>query len=68
MVDDTTKIVYTSRIPKRQFTRIPIMVSSAGMMYGGDRQMWLQAAEKVVYFSKDVYNKNVKGKDVCKLD
>ena len=68
VVDDTTKIVYTSRIPKRQFTRIPIMVSSAGMMYGGDRQMWLQAAEKVVYFSKDVYNKNVKGKDVCKLD
>lgn len=68
VVDATTKIVYTSRIPKRLFTRIPIMVSSAGMMYGGDRQMWLQAAEKVVYFSKDVYNKNIKGKDVCKLD
>lgn len=67
-IDDTTKIVYASRIPKQQFARIPIMVSSAGMMYGGDRQMWLQAAEKVVYFSKDVYNKNVKGKDVCKLD
>lgn len=62
------KIVYTNKIPKQQFARIPIMVSSAGMMYGGDRQMWLQAAEKVVYFSKDVYNKNIKGKDVCKLD
>jgi hypothetical protein len=67
-IPDDVKIVYTNKIPKQQFARIPIMVSSAGMMYGGDRQMWLQAAEKVVYFSKDVYNKNIKGKDVCKLD
>ena len=43
------------------------MVSSAGMLYGGDRQMWIQTAEKVVYFTKDVYNKNTKGPNVCKL-
>ena len=63
------KVVYATKIPKIPVERIPLMVSSAGMLYGGDRQIWLQAAEKVVYFSKDVYNKNVtKGKEVCKLD
>lgn len=67
-ITEDTKIVYTSKIPKMPIARIPLMISSAGMLYGGDRQMWLQAAEKVVYFSKDVYNKNVKGQDVCKLD
>lgn len=66
-VSADVKVVYTSKIPKTQFERIPLMISSAGMLYGGDRQMWIQAAEKVVYFSKDVYNKNTKGQDVCKL-
>jgi hypothetical protein len=68
VIDDSTKVIYTSKIPKRHFPRIPLMVSSAGMLYGGDRQMWIQSAEKVVYFSKDVYNKTTKGQDVCKLD
>ena len=68
VIDDTTKIVYTTKIPKKQFDRIPLLVSSAGMLFGGDRQMWIQSAEKVVYFSKEVYNKNVKGQTVCKLN
>lgn len=67
-VPEDVKIVYTNKIPKIQFDRIPLLVSSAGMLYGGDRQMWVQSAEKVVYFSKDVYNKNTKGQNVCKLD
>ena len=67
-IPEDTKIVYTSKIPKIPVERIPLMVSSAGMLYGGDRQMWIQAAEKVVYFSKDVYNKTTKGQDVCKLN
>ena len=44
------------------------MVSSAGMLFGGDRQVWIQTAEKVVYFTNEVYNKNTKGPSVCKLD
>jgi hypothetical protein len=69
VIGANTKLVYTNKIPRVAIDRIPLMVSSAGMLYGGDRQIWLQAAEKVVYFSKDVYNKNVtKGKEVCKLD
>jgi hypothetical protein len=68
VIDDSTRVIYTSKIPKKHFPRIPLMISSAGMLYGGDKQMWLQAAEKVVYFTNDVYNKTTKGKDVCKLD
>jgi hypothetical protein len=67
-VDPNVKVIYCTKIPKHTFERIPLMVSSAGMMYGGDRQMWIQTAEKVVYFTKDVYNKNSKGPDVCKLN
>lgn len=66
-ITDDVKVVYTSKIPKVQVSRIPLLVSSAGMLYGGDRQMWIQSAEKVVYFTKDVYNKTTKGQDVCKL-
>jgi hypothetical protein len=67
-ITDDAKLVYTNKIPRMAIDRIPLMVSSAGMLYGGDRQIWLQAAEKVVYFSNDVYNKNInKGKEVCKL-
>jgi hypothetical protein len=67
-IPEDVKVVYTTKIPKTPIDRIPLMISSAGMLYGGDRQMWIQAAEKVVYFSKDVYNKSVKGQDVCKLN
>jgi hypothetical protein len=67
-IPENIKVVYTTKIPKISIERIPLMISSAGMLYGGDRQMWIQTAEKVVYFTKDVYNKNTKGPDVCKLD
>jgi len=45
-----------------------LLVSGAGMLHGGDRQIWIQTAEKVVYFAKDVYNTMTKGRQVCKLD
>jgi hypothetical protein len=64
-----TRLVYTNKIPRKAVDRIPLLVSSAGMLFGGDRQVWIQTAEKVVYFTNDVYNKNVKkGRDICKLD
>lgn len=67
-IPEDVKVVYATKIPKTPVGRIPLMVSGAGMLYGGDRQMWIQAAEKVVYFTKDVYNKNTKGPEVCKLN
>jgi hypothetical protein len=38
------------------------------MLFGGDRQLWIQQAEKIVYFTDAVYNKGSdKGKELCKL-
>jgi hypothetical protein len=69
-ITDEIKVVYTTKIPRTPMTgRIPLLVSSAGMLFGGDRQIWVQNAEKVVYFTTDVYNKKKdKGHKVCKLD
>lgn len=64
-IEPDTKIIYATKIPRQPFDRIPLMISSAGMLYGGDRQLWIQTAEKIVYFSKDVYNKNNKGPKIC---
>ena len=67
-ITEDVRVVYTTKIPRTAIARIPIMVSSAGMLFGGDRQVWIQTAEKVVYFTNEVYNKNTKGPSVCKLD
>ena len=68
-VDPSVRVIYTTKIPRTPVTgKIPLLVSSAGMLHGGDRQIWIQTAEKIVYFAKDVYTKNSKGPEVCKLD
>jgi hypothetical protein len=68
-IPKNTKLVYANKIPKHKVDKIPLMLSSAGMLYGGDRQVWIQTAEKVVYFSADVYNKStIKGREICRLD
>jgi hypothetical protein len=36
---------------------IPLLISSAGMIYGGDKSLMVQQAQKIVYCSADVYNK-----------
>jgi len=43
-------------------TVIPLLISSAGMIFGGDKQLMLQQAEKVVYCAQDVYNKKTNSK------
>lgn len=68
-ITSETKLVHVRKIPKEPVNAIPLMVSSAGMVFGGDRQLWLQQAEKIVYFTKDVYNKKTnQGREICKLD
>jgi hypothetical protein len=66
--DTNVKVVYTHKIPRKWTNNIPLLISGAGMMFGGDRQIWLQSAEKVVYFAKDIYTKSSKGKEICRLD
>lgn len=36
---------------------IPLLISSAGMMFGGDKALMVQNAEKIVYCAAEVYNK-----------
>jgi hypothetical protein len=37
--------------------KIPLLISSAGMMFGGDKALMVQNAEKVVYCAAEVYAK-----------
>ena len=67
-ITDTTKLAYFARMPKAGIRRVPLLISGAGMIFGGERAIWLQQAAKIVYFTKDVYTKNnKKGREVCKL-
>ena len=55
-VDYTTDRYLYSNKPNRSLQSIPLLVSSAGMMFGGDKQIMIQRAEKVVYCAAEVYN------------
>jgi len=53
-INSKTKIVY---ITKPVNNPIPLLVSTAGMIYGGTKEIMVQQAEKVVYCTAEVYNK-----------
>jgi hypothetical protein len=53
---DITGVKYIHTIIPVNFD-IPLLISSAGMIYGGDKSLMVQNAEKIVYCSADVYNK-----------
>jgi len=50
-----TEFIYTATTIKNM-NRIPLIVSSAGMVFSGDKQRMLQCAEKFVYVAAEVYN------------
>lgn len=55
---DYDKTIYRHTVkPVRDLDKIPLVISSAGMVFGGDKQLMIQRAEKVVYCAQDVYNK-----------
>lgn len=51
------KVVYFSKMKRSWHRRIPILVSTNAMLYGGEKQAMLQVAEKVVYYTATTYNK-----------
>jgi hypothetical protein len=53
-VNSKTKVVH---ITKPVNIPIPLLVSTAGMIYGGTKEIMVQQAEKVVYCTAEVYNK-----------
>jgi hypothetical protein len=55
-VNDGNKIVFFNKFKSDWTQPIPLLLSSVGMMHGGEKNMLLQRAKKVVYFAADVYN------------
>jgi len=55
------RVVHFTKYQSRWQHRIPLLLSSAGMLYGGEKQLLIDRAEKVVYFAHDVYNKSSRG-------
>lgn len=55
------RVVFFNKYAANWDLKIPLLLSSAGMMHGGEKTMLLQRAEKVVYFAAHVYN-NTKGR------
>jgi hypothetical protein len=62
---DQTMVVHTVKPLKGQ--RIPLLISSAGMIYGGEKECMVQEAEKIVYCAAEVYNKRSGSSGVKKL-
>jgi hypothetical protein len=50
------KVVYARRIPKCWDFPVPLLVSTAEMMFGGKRLEWLNKAEKIVYLTNTIIN------------
>lgn len=50
------KYIHTIK-PVHNLKTIPLLISSAGMMFGGDKSLMVQNAEKIVYCAAEVYNK-----------
>jgi hypothetical protein len=61
-IDSKTKIVYMT---KPVNTPIPLLISTAGMIYGAQKEIMTQQAEKIVYCASEVYNR--KTNEVKKL-
>jgi hypothetical protein len=53
-VTETTKVVYITKPVKDQ---LPLLISSAGMIYGGEKELMVQRSQKIVYCAAEVYNK-----------
>lgn len=54
-VPSGVKFIHTAK-PIRSLENIPIVISGAGMVFGGDKQSMLQCARKIVYMAAEVYN------------
>ena len=54
-ITDKTKVVYISKPVKDR--SVPILVSSAGMIYGGEKEIMVQSSQKIIYCAAEVYNK-----------
>jgi len=54
------KCVYFNKLKRAWKHRIPVLISTNAMLYGGEKQATLQVAEKVVYYTATTYDKEAK--------
>lgn len=47
---NTVKLIYANKIPANWNHPVPLLVSTVEMMYGGKRMMWLNNAEKIIFY------------------
>jgi hypothetical protein len=47
----TVKVVYANKIPTTWDYPVPLLISTAEMMFGGKRMEWINKAEKIVYYT-----------------
>ena len=62
-ITEQTRYIHTIK-GLRGVDRIPILITAAGMIFGGDRQLMIQRAEKIVYSAQAVYTKGHTDKKV----
>ena len=48
---DCVKVVYANKIPTTWEYPVPLLISTAEMMFGGKRMEWINKAEKIVYYT-----------------
>ena len=53
-ISESVKFIHITK-PIRNLDRIPMLVTSAGMIFGGDKQIMTQRSEKIVYIASDIY-------------
>ena len=52
------KIVYAQKIPQHWDFPVPLLITTFEMMFGGRKMVWTQKAERTIYYSKQLRNKN----------
>ena len=58
---DGARVIYFTKYNSQHDQRIPLLISTMGMLFGGDKQLLLDRAEKVVYLTPEVYNRSSRG-------
>ncbi|CAB4133261.1 hypothetical protein UFOVP257_103 [uncultured Caudovirales phage] len=53
------KVVYFNKYNYKWDTQVPLLISGAGIMHGGEKTMLLQRAEKSVFFAAEVYKQSI---------
>jgi len=60
---DGIRVVHMIKYKSNWNFYMPLLVTSNGMLFGGEKQILLERTEKVVYLAHEVYNHTLRGAD-----